>query len=931
MPPFLWTDKSGRGRNRFVLFRKSFRLGTAPKAGLLRLFADARYRLSVNGVVLGHGPARFFHSKPEYDEHDLTAHLRPGENVLAVLAHSPGAIHYQGEESEGAFVAWGEASDTDGNQIDLSTESGWRTIDSPGHLRETHGVSFALGPAESRDLRLTPGGPAIGPDTGEGWERPGFDDSAWPDAVRRTGTAYGPLHPRSIPPLDESVLLPRACLGAFVGTDEPDEDVYSALVVPDSREVGVSPASALLTFVHSPRQQQVTFFGWWGRYFLNGEELKSHHRDEPRRRQAFTATFREGWNALLCSERFHWAAWELYLRFPRSAGLELSANSTEGSSELFLLAGPFTASDQGDRLYALLSALTSPDALPADLGPWRILPRGQHAPCPHRERAARNWSPVTAPLPTLPGEVDLTPLIGDAESIAVAYNFGTEYLGRFLIEVTAPAGTVLDVSFTESLTPDGRLDVHQRYLVDPSERFILAGGRQLLRPFHPRGGRYVELAFTPPASSREGLQLHSVALSQAAYPVSQSGTFRCSDPRLTEIWQLGATTQRICMEDAYLDCPMRERGLYVGDTLVQFFTNLASFGDTRLMRRCIELFLLSADAGDNGLVAGGAHGLPPGRHPDYSALLPWMLLAYHHHTGDLDFCRSMRTRLLRLLEGLDQTSVPGSALVDGSDLGLYIDTAPHDHAGINAPNNAFAAGAFRDGARFFRLLGSPTEADRWQDRYDRLRADFHTHFYDPARGVYLDRLKAEKPDTAPSIHGNATALLFGLVPPAERDRVEHYLLATLRHNTRSHPASHTRDFHVSSYFSFYVLTALLQSPPKDPNNDPLGTFALDFIRQNWSIYLDRGAATTWEYFSDNASLCHAWSTSPTHFLSTVVLGVTFPVPGDIQQVRIAPRPCGLHFAEGVYPHPAGPIKVRWNRQGKHLQLNYTLPRGVVAV
>ena len=79
---------------------------------------------------------------------------------------------------------------------------------------------------------------------------------------------------------------------------------------------------------------------------------------------------------------------------------------------------------------------------------------------------------------------------------------------------------------------------------------------------------------------------------------------------------------------------MRERGLYSGDFFVQFFSNLAAFGDTRLFRRCIEVFLTGQ--GPDGMIPGGAHGLPPGG-GDYSAILVQAAWHYWARTGDTAF------------------------------------------------------------------------------------------------------------------------------------------------------------------------------------------------------------------------------------------------------------------------------------------------------
>jgi hypothetical protein len=59
-----------------------------------------------------------------------------------------------------------------------------------------------------------------------------------------------------------------------------------------------------------------------------------------------------------------------------------------------------------------------------------------------------------------------------------------------------------------------------------------------------------------------------------------------------------------------------------------------------------------------------------------------------------------------------------------------------------------------------------------------------------------------------------------------------------------------------------------------------------------------------------------------------VLGVTFPEAGNPNRVRVEPHPGTLSWAEGVYPHPAGPIHVRWEVKGENLMLECDAPEGV---
>jgi hypothetical protein len=130
----------------------------------------------------------------------------------------------------------------------------------------------------------------------------------------------------------------------------------------------------------------------------------------------------------------------------------------------------------------------------------------------------------------------------------------------------------------------------------------------------------------------------------------------------------------------------------------------------------------------------------------------------------------------------------------------------------------------------------------------------------------------------------------------------------------------SEDLNVNAYFSFYALGVLYNF------RRPIEAEA--FIRTQWGRMIDAGAWACWEYFVDSNSRCHAWSAAPTHYLSSEVLGVRFPEPGNVNRIVIAPAAGSLTWARGVYPHPAGPIRVSWRREENALRVEYEVPPGV---
>jgi alpha-L-rhamnosidase len=198
--------------DRRVLFRRTFDLASVPESAPFRITADSRYVLFVNGVELSRGPVRHGPRTLQYDHGDAAAALRPGRNVIAVLARFYGHRTPWWEPSPSTFTLGGGSlvaelrlgsGDGEGDQW-IVTDSAWRCLESE-----------AWTPCEPRTLLLSQlpeifDARLLDPE----WNRPSFDDRDWPSArvlpalaVVGSGDAhppsepFGALPPRPIPPL----------------------------------------------------------------------------------------------------------------------------------------------------------------------------------------------------------------------------------------------------------------------------------------------------------------------------------------------------------------------------------------------------------------------------------------------------------------------------------------------------------------------------------------------------------------------------------------------------------------------------------------------------------------------------------------------------------------------------------------------------------
>ena len=184
-------------------FRRTFDLPAAPASFLIHVTADNRYKLYVNGELVSLGPARgdLYHWR--YESVDIAPHLKAGKNVLAAVVWNFGDLAPVAQiTNETGFLLQGDGP---AERI-VDTGKQWKSIRDAAYSpapreREMARFYFVTGPGEQVDAAHYPWG----------WERPEFDDSAWPaSAVSSAGSPRdaqdGPnrwmLVQRSIPPME---------------------------------------------------------------------------------------------------------------------------------------------------------------------------------------------------------------------------------------------------------------------------------------------------------------------------------------------------------------------------------------------------------------------------------------------------------------------------------------------------------------------------------------------------------------------------------------------------------------------------------------------------------------------------------------------------------------------------------------------------------
>ncbi len=364
------------------------------------------------------------------------------------------------------------------------------------------------------------------------------------------------------------------------------------------------------------------------------------------------------------------------------------------------------------------------------------------------------------------------------------------------------------------------------------------------------------------------------------------GSFKCSDERLNQIWETGAYTVSLCMQDYLWDGIKSDRLVWIGDMHPETSTIAAVFGGLGIVPASLDLIRNETP-------------LPNWMNGISSYSLWWIIIQrdWYLQTGDLGYVKEQAGYLGALLNHLSRFINPeGSETLPET---RFLDwPSSENKQAIHAGLQSLMVLAFQAGGEMAAALGDSSLSQKCS--------------------ATIALLKKHVPP-----HGNSkqAAALMGLAELAPATKLNRDVLA-LDGGKR-----------LSTFYGFYVLQARAKA------GDYQG--CLDNIRQFWGGMLDVGATTFWEDFNldwtQNAgridelpsaakkdihgdygaycykgfrhSLCHGWASGPTAWLSHNVLGIEIVEPGG-KWVRIVPHLGDLKWAEGTYPTPGGVIKVR---------------------
>jgi len=716
---------------------------------------------------------------------------------------------------------------------------------------------------------------------------------------------WGKLTPRAIPMPSLEPLAPKEIVLAARLKDGVVRHSFNY------SNTAIHVRQPFFTHIYSDKDQEIDLGLFWGPVFLNGTLLKQVNCAKRGNRQDAHVSLRAGWNFVYGMPELLQPCWSWLMDHPHQPGLKLRALPDDNCNFSFAV-GPISKLPAKELPTSAPSSLKELADYPKD---WKFTPLHSKSSSPTREMAWDLAGEVILKHSPASKEIEL---VADGNGTTIVLDMGGEYLGHIFVDFETEKGGIVDVGYEEILRKDGTFAYYKRNpFVNTTERFICGPGARRIDTFHERGGRYIQITFRGDTGT---IRIKKVGVTQTVAEHTIEGNFKCADPLLNWTWNACQLTLIAGYADGWVDSPWRERGMYIGDVLVEAAATRKLIADRRVEAWAIRVYAHSQMA--NGQIKDVAPSDRDYALFDYTLIWVQLLRNYWAATGDTEIIREVWPVIGRIFaSSIWQPDANDLWAVKGSGQ-IFISWGhhPEERKGVNGVLNAFRIRALDCAAELAGAIGLSAEKESYAKQAQFVRTAFRHAFWNKEEKRFASCIIDGKLSSGPSVHANTLALAYGIANADQEAPALAYLEKEIKKNIDSLPG------HLDLYFLSYLWTALYRFGRAE--------LAENLIREHYVIMRDAGAWTLWETLGrgreGQGSTCHGWSASPAIVFSERVLGVRELVPGDPSQILVAPESDTLDWAEGTVPHAKGPIRVSWKIDGDKLLLTLDIPKGVKA-
>jgi len=826
--------------------------------------------------------------------------------------------------SDGQANAWQEAQ-----QLDLTKylHAGANTIavaatnaGGPGSWIGTLGLEYADGTTSSLVTDDTWLASQTGP---QGWQDPGFDDSAWVPALSVDPYGSGPWG-SNVSVGSELLLRKNFALGGqpitgarlyVAGLSYPYLYINGQPVSNDKLDTAFTPYDKTVDYttfdvtrlVHSASNEIAVSLGN-GFYAGGADDYPSSGEPwqpaQPKLKLELDVTYANGTSKQVVSD----ATWQV-------ATGPTTYNSPAAETYNALLAKPgWTRAGSGNTGWVNAAALPAPaGALSAQLIP------------PVEQTRAIKPVKVTEPI-----------------ADTMVYQFPITTSGWARITMQGAPGTAVAIEYSEQLNSDGTVASEGNDTLGQVDTYILGGsGPETYEPKYGwKGYEYVEVTTNscpsgvaapctqplPTIVSVTGIVAHTA--------LATSGDFTSSSSLLNDYQTAQANTILNNQYSYGSDTPVYEKGGWTNDNGDYSDSEMDNFDAEAYYTHMMQNFDDSQDSAGN---IGVLVPTPPG---DDNVDPLWggsfLLIEYNMYQNydDLPVIRRDYSYMAAYVNDMESLIAPTGYIYQGTTYGDW--SVPGN---ANPPSSEMLGTMFlyretEDLAIMAAAIGNTSGASTYDSLAATIRTAVNNEFYDAADAEYRDPVGLDSyayggpygviTSTAYDQTANVYGLAFGLAPDGDQQAIADGLAANVTAQGNHLATGANGSKYILPMLTDYGYGNLAYLVATNPTAPGWG---------QW--FLQCGATTMWEAWEDSScdtarSHDHAFMGTVDDWLFSNVAGIQSTSPG-FRTVAIDPSPVeGLTYASGYETSPLGRVSSSWTHYGTSFTLTAQVPVGARA-
>ncbi len=471
------------------------------------------------------------------------------------------------------------------------------------------------------------------------------------------------------------------------------------------------------------------------------------------------------------------------------------------------------------------------------------------------------------------------PFVSKGQTVSCRLPFNKQITPYF--EIEAKAGDTIFI------TTDNRLNVI-------NATYITKEGVQAFEGFSWMNGHEVRYTF-PAGVKVNALKYRWMSVGEMA------GKFEMDDPFYNRLWWMGNNTLFVCARDNFMDCPDRERALWIGDVADQagyLFYSMDNAGRQLLKKAILQTVYFSEN---DVMGALGPHRVRElvGQSLQFIAQVVW---PYYFNTGDIETLEIAYPYVYAYLDlfPMQENGLPEYRKGKSPDSWDWLDWGVKETLDAAPIQPAYYYQALVEAKKMAEVLGKKEHFEFYTSRINSIKANYDKEFWKD--GFYSSNAAKFKDDRA-----NALAITSGLAKPENHKAIVNNVLMPNRFS--------------SPHFEWVVEEAIFIAGEPE--------LSLQRMKEMYESQVNSGLTTLYEIFPKGGSYNHAWNGSNT-VLSKYVAGVR-PTKVAWSEYEIMPTLVHFKSLKKTIPSVKGNIDFSIEASDDAYQLQLNSPDQTVAV